>query len=113
MKTMFFLNALERIPKQMEQYKTENAKLEKDLPTLREVAGGTWKKEEELKQLKSEVATLDRKIQLTLTPTQTQNGQINNADKNTSETALETSDRIFIAKLSNTDDKKIIKGMKL
>lgn len=63
---MTFLNALERIPKQMEQYKTENAKLEKDLPTLREVAGGTWKKEEELKQLKSEVAALDRKIQLTL-----------------------------------------------
>ena len=108
-----FLNALERIPKQMEQYKTENAKLEKDLPTLREVVGGTWKKEEELKQLKSDVATLDRKIQLTLTPTQTQNEQINNADKNTSETVLETSDRIFIAKLSNADDKKIIKGMKL
>lgn len=64
-----FLNALERIPKQMEQYKTENAKLEKDLPTLREVAGGMWKKEEELKRLKSEVAVLDRKIQLTLTPT--------------------------------------------
>ena len=64
-----FLNALERIPKQMEQYKTENAKLEKDLPTLREVAGGMWKKEEELKRLKSEVAALDRKIQLTLTPT--------------------------------------------
>lgn len=63
-----FLNALDRIPKLMEQYKTENAKLEKDLPTLREVVGGTWKKEEELKQLKSEVAALERKIQLTLTP---------------------------------------------
>ena len=108
-----FLNALERIPKQVEQYKTENAKLEKDLPTLKEVVSGTWKKEEELKQLKSDVATLDRKIQLTLTPIQTQNGQINNADKNTSETVLEASDRIFIAKLSGTDDKKIIKGIKL
>lgn len=63
-----FLNALERIPKQMEQYKTENAKLEKDLPTLREIVGGTWKKEEELKQLKSEVAVLERKIQLELKP---------------------------------------------
>lgn len=29
----------------MEQYKTENAKLEKDLPTLREVVGGTWMEE--------------------------------------------------------------------
>ena len=67
-----FLNALERIPKQMEQYKTENAKLEKDLPTLREIVGGTWKKEEELKQLKSEVAVLERKIQLELKPPEKQ-----------------------------------------
>lgn len=59
----------------MEQYKTENAKLEKDLPTLREVAGGMWKKEEELKQLKSEVATLERKIQLTLPSAEKQVGQ--------------------------------------
>lgn len=70
-----FLNALDRIPKLMEQYQTENAKLEKDLPTLREIVGGTWKKEDELKELKSEVATLERKIQLELKtpeqPTQT------------------------------------------
>lgn len=65
-----FLNALDRIPKLMEQYQTENAKLEKDLPTLREIVSGTWKKEDELKELKSEVATLERKIHLTLTPQQ-------------------------------------------
>ena len=70
-----FLNALERIPKQMEQYKTENAKLEKDLPTLREIVGGTWKKEDELKQLKSEVAVLERKIQLELAPPKSEAGQ--------------------------------------
>lgn len=63
-----FLNALDRIPKLMEQYKSQNATIEKDLPTLREIVGGTWKKENELKQLKSEVATLEREIQLTLTP---------------------------------------------
>lgn len=50
----------------MEQYKTENAKLEKELPTLRKIVSGTWKKEEELKQLKSETAVLERKIQLEL-----------------------------------------------
>ena len=38
-----FLNALEHIPKMMEQYKTQNASIEKDLPTLREVVGGVWK----------------------------------------------------------------------
>ena len=66
-----FLNALGRIPKQMEQYKTENAKLEKDLPTLREIVGATWKKEEELKQLKTELSAIERKIQLELAPTET------------------------------------------
>ena len=63
-----FLNALDRIPKLMEQYKSQNAAIEKDLPTLWEIVGGTWKKEEELKGLKSEVAALERKIQQILTP---------------------------------------------
>ena len=67
-----FLNALDRIPKQIEQYQTENAKLEKDLPTLREIVDGTWKKEDELKELKSEVAALERKIQLELAPPEKQ-----------------------------------------
>ena len=31
---------------------------------LQEIAGKTWKKEDELKQSKSELAALDRKIQL-------------------------------------------------
>ncbi|WP_367619334.1 DNA methylase [Bacteroides clarus] len=64
---MNFLNALERIPNIVEQYKAKNEALEKDLPILQEVAGKTWKKEDELKQLKSELAALDRKIQLELT----------------------------------------------
>lgn len=50
------------------QYQTKNAKLEKDLPTLQEVVGGIWKKENELKDLKSEVAALERKIQPALAP---------------------------------------------
>lgn len=61
-----FLNALDRIPKLMEQYKSQNAAIEKDLPTLREIVGGAWKKEEELKGLKSELSTIERKIQLEL-----------------------------------------------
>lgn len=63
-----FLNALDRIPKLMEQYKSQNAAIEKDLPTLREIVGGTWKKEEELKGLKSELSAIERKIQLELVP---------------------------------------------
>lgn len=42
--------------------------LEREIPQLQEIAGKTWKKEDELKQLKSELAALDRKIQLDLAP---------------------------------------------
>lgn len=63
-----FLNALERIPSIIDQYKTKNEVLEKEIPQLQEIAGKVWKKEDELKQLKSELAALDRKIQLELAP---------------------------------------------
>ena len=63
-----FLNALERIPGIIDQYKEKIATLEREIPQLQEIAGKTWKKEDELKQLKSELAALDRKIQLELTP---------------------------------------------
>ena len=63
-----FLNALERIPAIIKQYEEKNQVLEREIPQLQEIAGKTWKKEDELKQLKSELAALDRKIQLELAP---------------------------------------------
>ena len=63
-----FLNALEKIPSVIDQYKAKNETLEREIPQLQEIAGKTWKKEDELKQLKSELAALDRKIQLELAP---------------------------------------------
>ena len=65
-----FLNALERIPAIIKQYEEKNEVLDREIPQLREIAGKTWKKEDELKQLKSELAALDRKIQLELAPKQ-------------------------------------------
>ena len=65
---MNFLNALEKIPSVIDQYKAKNEALEQEIPQLREIAGKVWKKEDELKQLKSELAALDRKIQLELAP---------------------------------------------
>lgn len=41
-----------------------------EIPRLREIAGKTWKKKDELKGLKTELAALDRKIQLELAPPQ-------------------------------------------
>ena len=70
-----FLNALERIPSIIDQYKAKNEVLEREIPQLQEIAGKVWKKEDELKQLKSELAALDRKIQLELVPPTSENGQ--------------------------------------
>ena len=63
-----FLNALQKIPSYIEQYDSRCKALEKEIPQLEEIAGKTWKKEEELKGLKAELAALDRKIQLELVP---------------------------------------------
>lgn len=63
-----FLNALQKIPSYIEQYVSRCKALEKEIPQLEEIAGKTWKKEEELKGLKAELAALDRKIQLELAP---------------------------------------------
>ena len=63
-----FLNALQKIPSYIEQYDSRCKALEKEIQQLEEIAGKTWKKEEELKGLKAELAALDRKIQLELAP---------------------------------------------
>jgi hypothetical protein len=59
-------NSPERIPQTIVQYKEKNAVLAKDIPLLKEIANKQWKKEDELKALKSELAALDRKNQLEL-----------------------------------------------
>ncbi|MDR0429354.1 MAG: N-6 DNA methylase [Tannerellaceae bacterium] len=62
-----FINALDKIPSMLEQYQEKNKTIEKDIPVLKEVVESSWKKEPELKVLKTELATLERQIQLTLT----------------------------------------------
>ena len=66
--SMNFLNALEKIPGLIEKFKADTEKIAKDIPVLQEVVNGSWKKEEQLKDLKTELAALDRKIQLSLKP---------------------------------------------
>ena len=63
-----FLNALQKIPSYIEQYDSRCKALENEIPQLQEIASKTWKKEDELKGLKAELAALDRKIQLELAP---------------------------------------------
>ena len=65
---MNFVNALEKIPGIIAQYEERTAKLKVDVPILEGIMAKTWGKEDELKQLKSELASLDRKIAAELAP---------------------------------------------
>ena len=63
-----FVNALERIPKVIESHEKEMAKVVANKDVYINIANSSWKKEDELRSLKSEAAELDRKIALTLAP---------------------------------------------
>lgn len=65
---MNFLNALEKLPGYIEQEQKKIAEIQKDLPILQEVVNGTWSKESRLSELKTELAAVERKIQLSITP---------------------------------------------
>ena len=63
-----FVNALQKIQGYIEQYDSRCRTLEKEIPQLQEIASKVWKREDELKSLKTNLAALDRKIQLELAP---------------------------------------------
>ncbi len=79
---MNFVNALEKIPGIIAQYEERTAKLKADVPQLESIVAKQWGKEDELKQLKSDLAALDRKITAELTPKQEeQDGEENRQGK--------------------------------
>ncbi len=65
---MNFINALGTIETVLENFKTKNEELARDIPILKEVVEGTWRKESELSALKTQKTEIDRKIQLSLKP---------------------------------------------
>lgn len=66
--SMNFLNALEKLPAYIEQEQKKIAEIQKDLPVLQEVLNSTWSKESRLSELKTELAAIERKIQLSIKP---------------------------------------------
>lgn len=78
-----FLRTFETIPPLLEKYQKESEKISKDIPILQEVVKETWKKEDQLKQLKSDLDALDCKIQLSLKPVK-QNEDSNSKDESQS-----------------------------
>ncbi|MFR3215923.1 MAG: N-6 DNA methylase [Dysgonomonas mossii] len=77
-----FLNALDSMPKLLEKYQTDTDKRMQDVPVLRQVVEGIWSKENELKDLKTELTALERKIELSLKPIEQSEGQENVSEKN-------------------------------
>ena len=62
------LHALGTIEPTLEKFRKERTSLEKDVPQLRQIIEGTWRKEADLAALKKEMEQLDRQIQLALKP---------------------------------------------
>lgn len=60
------IRALEKLPGYIEQEKQKIAEIDKDLPILQDVVDKTWTKEKRLSELKTELAAIERKIQLTM-----------------------------------------------
>ncbi len=82
---MNFVNALEKIPGIIAQYEERTARLKADVPVLEGIVAKVWGKESELKQLKSNLAALDRKITAQLAPKKEEqdgeeNKQVNSVD---------------------------------
>ncbi|MDX6187812.1 N-6 DNA methylase [Flavobacterium sp. Fl-318] len=73
--TMNFLNALEKIPDLINQEQKKINAIEKDIPVLQEVVNGVWTKENSLAELKTELAALERKIQLSIAPEKQQESE--------------------------------------
>ena len=77
-----FLNALDSMPKLLEKYQTDTDKRMLDVPVLRQVVESIWSKENDLKDLKTELTALERKIELSLKPIEQSEGQENTSEKN-------------------------------
>ena len=89
---MNFVNALEKIPGIIEQYEERTAKLKADVPQLEAIVAKQWGKEDELKQLKSELAALDRKITAALAPKHDEQDGEENRQVNTVEAPTKAND---------------------
>ncbi|MDN4754213.1 N-6 DNA methylase [Porphyromonadaceae bacterium W3.11] len=87
-----FVNALERIPKVIESHQKELIKVTASISTYQEIANSSWKKEDELRSLKSQASELDRKIALSLaTPSDTDDSPEQQLSNQVSENPMQSS----------------------
>ncbi|HEY5590396.1 MAG TPA: hypothetical protein VIK55_05205 [Paludibacter sp.] len=77
-----FIHALDSMPRLLEKYRAENERISKDIPVLKEVVEAVWRKEDELKGLKTELNNLERQIKLSLKPIEQTEGQSSEIESN-------------------------------
>ena len=95
---MNFVNALEKIPGIITQYEERTSKLKADVPQLEAIISKSWGKEEELKQLKSDLAALDRKITAALAPKKEElDGQENKQQSHTDVVTIKETNKTMVA----------------
>ncbi len=63
-----FLKALDGMSALREGYEAKNEKLMVDVPTLKTIVEGEWRKEDDLKALKDELVVMERRIDASLNP---------------------------------------------
>jgi hypothetical protein len=117
----YFLHALEKIPTLIENHEKKNADLSKEVPVLQGIKSTVWGKEDELKALKSDVAALERKIELSLKPVdegedkpaQKQNAEPTPMPERLKDWNEAMGDRHVIASVPKNEPEKQAKGFKL
>ena len=100
---MNFVNALEKIPGIIAQYEEKTAKLKADVPQLETIISKTWGKEDELKQLKSELAALDRKITAELAPKHDENDGTENKQEQSPQQEVKSETTVNTVNVHTTD----------
>lgn len=78
---MNFLKALEKLPSYIRDEQKKIEELHKDVPVLQGVVNGTWTKESNLSVLKTELAAVERKIQLSIEPVKQAGASDENAEE--------------------------------
>ncbi len=94
---MNFVNALEKIPGIIAQFEERTARLKADVPQLEAIVTKQWGKEEELKQLKSDLAALDRKITAALALKKEEQDGVENKQVNTIESPATDAKKTMVA----------------
>jgi len=93
-----FLKALEKMPSLIEHHEKEAEKFEINITQLRDVVSTEWRKEDELKDLKTELAAVNRKIELSLKPVDKSEEKTENDNEIIKELDLAIANKIELTK---------------